>query len=163
MEDLDPDSDLFGCMTWGTQGLQLATRRTADGKDWDWTTAVTARVNLLADAIIAGILTDKTGKNYWNLDTGEFRLSGEAFKVDDQTVEDYVNGKIDNATAQIRLLTLQLTNDMCSVATEADGTGGDYSECYTDVMLLIGTTDITNSDKAQYTINPSSGRMAVGT
>ena len=156
VEDLDPDSPLYGCMTWGTQGLQLATRRTADGKDWDWTTAVTAR-GILADAIIAGILTDKTGKNYWNLDTGEFRLSGEAFKVDDQTVEDYVNGKIDNATAQIRLLTLQLTNDMCSVATEADGTGGDYSECYTDVMLLIGTTDITNSDKAQYTINPSSG------
>lgn len=156
VEDLDPDSDLFGCMTWGTQGLQLATRRTTDGKDWDWTTAVTAR-GILADAIIAGILTDKTGKNYWNLDTGEFRLSGEAFKVDDQTVEDYVNGKIDNATAQIRLLTLQLTNDMCSVATEADGTGGDYSKCYTDVMLLIGTTDITNSDKAQYTINPSSG------
>lgn len=156
VEDLDPDSDLFGCMTWGTQGLQLATKRTADGKDWDWTTAVTAR-GILADAIIAGILTDKTGKNYWNLDTGEFRLSGEAFKVDDQTVEDYVNGKIDNATAQIRLLTLQLTNDMCSVATEADGTGGDYSECYTDVMLLIGTTDITNSDKARYTINPSSG------
>lgn len=156
VEDLDPDSPLYGCMTWGTQGLQLATKRTADGKDWDWTTAVTAR-GILADAIIAGILTDKTGKNYWNLDTGEFRLSGEAFKVDDQTVEDYVNGKIDNATAQIRLLTLQLTNDMCSVATEADGTGGDYSECYTDVMLLIGTTDITNSDKAQYTINSSSG------
>lgn len=156
VEDLDPDSDLFGCMTWGTQGLQLATRRTADGKDWDWTTAITAQ-GIVANAIIAGILTDKTGKNYWNLDTGEFRLSGEAFKVDDQTVEDYVNGKIDNATAQIRLLTLQLTNDMCSVATEADGTGGDYSECYTDIILLIGTTDITNSDKAQYTINPSSG------
>lgn len=156
VEDLDPDSDLFGCMTWGTQGLQLATRRTTDGKDWDWTTAITAQ-GIIANAIIAGILTDKTGKNYWNLDTGEFRLSGEAFKVDDQTVEDYVNGKIDNATAQIRLLTLQLTNDMCSVATEADGTGGDYSKCYTDVMLLIGTTDITNSDKAQYTINPSSG------
>lgn len=156
VEDLDPDSDLFGCMTWGTQGLQLATRRTADGKDWDWTTAVTAR-GILADAIIAGILTDKTGKNYWNLDTGEFRLSADAFKVDDQTVEDYINGKIDNATAQIRLLTMQLSNDMCSVATEADGTGGDYSECYTEVMLLIGTTDITDSDKAQYTINPSSG------
>ena len=156
VEDLDPDSDLFGCMTWGTQGLQLATRRTADGKDWDWTTAVTAR-GILADAIIAGILTDKTGKNYWNLDTGEFRLSADAFKVDDQTVEDYINGKIDNATAQIRLLTMQLSNDMCSVATEADGTGGDYSECYTEVMLLIGTTDITDSDKAQYTINPSAG------
>lgn len=156
VEDLDPDSPLYGCMTWGTQGLQLATKRTADGRDWDWTTAATAQ-GIVADAIITGLLSDKTGRNYWNLDTGEFRLSADAFKVDDQTVEDYINGKIDNATAQIRLLTLQLTNDMCSVATEADGTGGDYSECYTDVMLLIGTTDITNSDKAQYTINPSSG------
>lgn len=156
VEDLDPDSPLYGCMTWGTQGLQLATKRTADGRDWDWTTAVTAR-GIVADAIITGLLSDKTGRNYWNLDTGEFRLSADAFKVDDQTVEDYINGKIDNATAQIRLLTMQLSNDMCSVATEADGTGGDYSECYTEVMLLIGTTDITNSDKAQYTINPSSG------
>lgn len=156
VEDLDPDSPLYGCMTWGTQGLQLATKRTADGRDWDWTTAVTAQ-GIVADAIITGLLSDKTGRNYWNLDTGEFRLSADAFKVDDQTVEDYINGKIDNATAQIRLLTMQLSNDMCSVATEADGTGGDYSECYTEVMLLIGTTDITDSDKAQYTINPSSG------
>lgn len=156
VEDLDPDSPLYGCMTWGTQGLQLATRRTADGKDWDWTTAVTAR-GIVADAIITGLLSDKTGRNYWNLDTGEFRLSADTFKVDDQTVEDYINGKIDNATAQIRLLTMQLSNDMCSVATEADGTGGDYSECYTEVMLLIGTTDITDSDKVQYTVNPSVG------
>lgn len=156
VEDLDPDSPLYGCMTWGTQGLQLATKRTADGRDWDWTTAVTAQ-GIVADAIITGLLSDKTGRNYWNLDTGEFRLSADAFKVDDQTVEDYINGKIDNATAQIRLLTMQLSNDMCSVATEADGTGGDYSECYTEVMLLIGTTDITDSDKAQYTVNPSSG------
>ena len=156
IEDLDPDSPLYGCMTWGTQGLQLATKRTADGRDWDWTTAVTAQ-GIVADAIITGLLSDKTGRNYWNLDTGEFRLSADAFKVDDQTVEDYINGKIDNATAQIRLLTMQLSNDMCSVATEADGTGGDYSECYTEVMLLIGTTDITDSDKAQYTVNPSAG------
>lgn len=156
VEDLDPDSPLYGCMTWGTQGLQLATKRTADGRDWDWTTAVTAQ-GIVADAIITGLLSDKTGRNYWNLDTGEFRLSADAFKVDDQTVEDYINGKIDNATAQIRLLTMQLSNDMCSVATEADGTGGDYSECYTEVMLLIGTTNITDSDKAQYTVNPSAG------
>lgn len=156
VEDLDPDSPLYGCMTWGTQGLQLATKRTADGRDWDWTTAATAQ-GIVADAIITGLLSDKTGRNYWNLDTGEFRLSADAFKVDDQTVEDYINGKIDNATAQIRLLTMQLSNDMCSVATEADGTGGDYSECYTEVMLLIGTTDITDSDKAQYTVNPSAG------
>lgn len=99
VEDLDPDSPLYGCMTWGTQGLQLAVRRTADGRDWDWTTAITAH-GIFAGAIIAGVLADKTGKNYWNLDTGEFRLSAEAFKVDDQTVEDYVNGKINGMTQE---------------------------------------------------------------
>lgn len=99
VEDLDPDSPLYGCMTWGTQGLQLAVRRTADGRDWDWTTAITAQ-GIIANAIIAGVLTDKTGKNYWNLDTGEFRLSAEAFKVNDQTVEDYVNGKINGMTQE---------------------------------------------------------------
>lgn len=99
VEDLDPDSPLYGCMTWGTQGLQLAVRRTADGRDWDWTTAITAQ-GIVANAIIAGILSDKTGRNFWNLDTGEFRLSAEAFKVDDQTVEDYVNGKINGMTQE---------------------------------------------------------------
>ena len=89
VEDLDPESQLYGCMVWGTQGLQISTTRTADGKDWDWTTAVTAN-GIIANAIIAGILSDKEGKNYWNLDTGEFRLSAEAFKIDDKTPKDFV-------------------------------------------------------------------------
>lgn len=73
VEDLDPESPLYGCMVWGTQGLQISTTRTADGKDWDWTTAVTAK-GIVANAIIAGILSSKEGKNYWNLDTGEFQI-----------------------------------------------------------------------------------------
>lgn len=89
VEDLDSESPLYGCMVWGTQGLQISTTRTADGKDWDWTTAVTAK-GIVANAIIAGILSDKEGKNYWNLDTGEFRLSAEAFKIDDKTPNDFV-------------------------------------------------------------------------
>lgn len=92
VEDLDPDSLLYGCMTWGTQGLQLAVRRTADGRDWDWTTAITAQ-GIVANAIIAGILSDKTGRNFWNLDTGEFRLSSDAFKLDGKPLvtEEYVD------------------------------------------------------------------------
>ena len=92
VEDLDPDSPLYGCMTWGTQGLQLAVRRTADGRDWDWTTAITAQ-GIVANAIIAGILSDKTGRNFWNLDTGEFRLSSDAFKLDGKPLvtEEYVD------------------------------------------------------------------------
>lgn len=156
VEDTDEESDLYGAMVWGTQGLQIATSRTADGKNWDWTTAVTAK-GIVASVIISGILTDKEGKNYWNLDTGEFRLSAEAFKVDDQTVQDYVDGQIDEKIAQIRTLTMQLSNEFTGVATDSNGSGGDYSDCYTDVSLYIGSTDITESDAVQWTVNPSAG------
>lgn len=156
VEDLDEESDLYGAMVWGTQGLQLSTTRTADGRGWDWTTAVTAK-GIVASVIVSGILTDKEGKNYWNLDTGEFRLSAEAFKVDDQTVQDYVDGQIDEKIARIRTLTMQLSNEFTGVATDSNGSGGDYSDCYTDVSLYIGSTDITESDAVRWTINPSEG------
>lgn len=156
IEDTDEESALYGAMVWGTQGLQLATSRTADGKNWDWTTAVTAK-GIVASVIVSGILTDKEGKNYWNLDTGEFRLSAEAFKVDDQTVQDYVDGQIDEKIAQIRTLTMQLSNEFTGVATDSNGSGGDYSDCYTDALLYIGSTDITESDAVQWTVNPSAG------
>ena len=156
VEDLDEESDLYGAMVWGTQGLQLSTTRTADGRGWDWTTAITAQ-GIVANTIITGILSDKTGKNYWNLDTGEFRLSAEAFKINDQTVQDYVDGEIDKKIAQIRTLTMQLSNEYTGVPTDATGSGGDYSDAYTDVTLYIGTTDITESDAVQWTTSPSAG------
>lgn len=77
VEELDDESPLYGCMVWGTQGIQISTTRTADGRDWDWTTAITAK-GIVANAIITGLLSDKTGNNYWDLDTGEFRLSPTA-------------------------------------------------------------------------------------
>ena len=156
VEDLDEESDLYGAMVWGTQGLQLSTTRTADGRGWDWTTAITAQ-GIVANAIITGILSDKTGKNYWNLDTGEFRLSAEAFQIDDQTVQDYVDGEIDEKIAQIRTLTMQLSNEFTGVPTNANGQGGDYSDAYTDVMLFIGTTDITDSAAVSWSVNPGAG------
>lgn len=74
-EDMNPDSPLYGAMCLGTQGFQIADKRTEDGRDWDWSTAFTAKGGY-ADVLIAGILADKTGKNFWNLDTGEMQLSG---------------------------------------------------------------------------------------
>lgn len=74
-EDTNPDSPLYGAMCLGTQGFQIADKRTEDGRDWDWGTAFTAKGGY-ADVLIAGILADKTGKNFWNLDTGEMQLSG---------------------------------------------------------------------------------------
>ena len=156
IEDTDEESDLYGAMVLGTQGLQISTTRTADGRGWDWTTAVTAK-GIVANTIITGILSDKEGKNYWNLDTGEFRLSADAFKVDDQTVKDYVDGEIDEKIAQMRTLTMQLSNEYTGVPTDSNGSGGDYSDAFTDVSLYIGTTDITESDAVQWTTSPSAG------
>ena len=74
-EDLDETSPLYGAMAMGTQGLEISKTRTADGRNWDWTTAMTAE-GIMAGTIIAGIISDKTGKSWWNLDTGEMQMTG---------------------------------------------------------------------------------------
>lgn len=87
-ENLDEFSALYGAMGLGTQGLMISKTRTADGREWDWTTAMTA-AGLIANVIIAGIIADQKGRNYWNLDTGEFALSATGFTVDGKPAEDY--------------------------------------------------------------------------
>lgn len=87
-ENLDETSTLYGAMALGTQGLMISKTRTADGREWDWTTAMTA-AGLIANVIIAGIIADQKGRNYWNLDTGEFALSATGFTVDGKPAEDY--------------------------------------------------------------------------
>lgn len=75
-EDLDEESELYGALAIGTQGIQISKERTTDGRDWNWTTAITAK-GMIADALITGLIADKAGKTYWNLDTGEMVLSPE--------------------------------------------------------------------------------------
>ena len=99
IEDLDQESELYGAMIFGTQGLQIAPKRTADGRDWEWSTAATAR-GIVADAIITGLLTDKTGKNYWNLDTGEFSLSAGTI-IGDKTVYQIIKAELDAYTGVV--------------------------------------------------------------
>lgn len=54
-EDLDPDSPTFGAMCLGTMGFQIAAKRTADGRDWDWKTFGTG-AGFFADFIVAGTM-----------------------------------------------------------------------------------------------------------
>lgn len=91
-EDTDPESETYGAMCLGTQGFQIADHLTEDGRDWDWSTAFTAKGGY-ADVIIAGILSDKLGKNYWNLDTGEFALASTA-TVGGETVKEIADGAV---------------------------------------------------------------------
>lgn len=79
-EDLDPNSTTFGALAIGTQGLQISRQRTSDGKDWEWTTALTSE-GLIANIIVAGILSDKEGKNSWNLNTGELTITDGAINI----------------------------------------------------------------------------------
>lgn len=102
-EDLDPESPLYGALAIGTQGLQISNTRTDDGRDWEWTTAFTANGGY-ADAIVAGILADKTGKNSWNLNTGEL-IIGKGTKLDGKSVDDIIEAatKAEQAIISVRV------------------------------------------------------------
>lgn len=77
-EDLDTKSPTFGALCIGTQGIQIAKKRTPDDSNWQWGTAIDFQ-SINADYVITGILTDKNGKFYLNLDTGEFRMKDGTF------------------------------------------------------------------------------------
>lgn len=77
-EDLDKSSPTFGALCIGTQGIQIAKERNATDTDWQWGTAIDFQ-SINADYMITGIITDKNGKFYLNLDTGELRMKDGNF------------------------------------------------------------------------------------
>ncbi len=68
IEDTDETSELYGAMEAGTQGLRISNEKDAEN-NWIWKTAMTA-AGIIADTIVAGLLTDKSGNNFWDLDQG---------------------------------------------------------------------------------------------
>lgn len=79
MEDLDPDSPTYGATCYGTSGLEFSDTRTEDGTDWKWGNAFGPK-GLIANAIITGILSDKSGSFYLNMDTGELVMNDGTFR-----------------------------------------------------------------------------------
>lgn len=73
-ENLDETSPMFGALAIGTQGILISRQRTSDNRGWEWTLAIDYS-GIIADTIVAGVLSDRQGKNYWNLDTGEFKIT----------------------------------------------------------------------------------------
>lgn len=86
-EDTNPESPTYGALSIGTAGIQIAHERTADGLDWQWGTAIDFQ-SIVADYIITGILTDKTGNFYLNLDTGELMMKDGTFQGAISTMKD---------------------------------------------------------------------------
>lgn len=78
-EDLDTESPTFGALCLGTQGIQISKQRNETDTDWVWGTAIDFE-SIVADYIITGILTDKNGNFYLNLDTGELVMNNGTFE-----------------------------------------------------------------------------------
>lgn len=77
-EDLDPDSPNFGALCIGTQGLDIAKERNETNTDWLWGTAINFN-SINADYIITGILTDRNGNFYLDMNTGDLRMKNGTF------------------------------------------------------------------------------------
>lgn len=176
-EDTDPSSPVYGAMAIGTQGFQIASRRTQDGRDWDWTTAFTAKGGY-ADTLIAGILSDRTGKSFWNLDTGEMQLTG--------VFRQFANNgykSVDIANNEIRFFDWNTNGNYVgsigAVKRKNDGRVGVEIWCDTGDVVWIGYDDGSGKDdnikpvfyfdsktpnKTPWVINTASGNIfpAVG-
>ena len=130
-EDLDESSPTYGALCIGTQGIQIAKERNAEGTDWKWGTAIDFQ-SVNADYIITGILTDRNGKFYFNLDTGELVMA-------DGTFAGTINGSaINGGTIQGTTITGTTINggtiNGTSINTDQDLTVGNniYLGTYTD-------------------------------
>ena len=90
-------------------GFRIADSLAGDG-GWDWRTFGTGSGfvadyivagNLRADLITTGTISDRAGSNYWDLDSGEFRLAATA-TVGGQTVGDIAQGAADGALSDAK-------------------------------------------------------------
>ena len=86
-EDTDESSPTYGALCIGTQGIQISKERNETDTDWEWGTAIDFQ-SIVADYIITGILTDKTGNFYLNLDTGELMMKDGTFQGTISTLKD---------------------------------------------------------------------------
>ena len=73
-ECLDETSDLYGAIMWGTGGIYLSTQRTEDGKDWDWTTAITSK-GINAEILMGDYIVSKNGRTKLDLNTGNWTIN----------------------------------------------------------------------------------------
>ncbi|MCU6763517.1 Phage-related protein [uncultured Roseburia sp.] len=99
-ENLDDSNSLYGALALGTQGLMISKRRTADGRSWDWTTAITA-AGMIATYIVAGVLSDQKGLNYWNLDTGELRVVATEFSLAGKTIDQIAGEQVNDFASSV--------------------------------------------------------------
>lgn len=85
-ENLDETSPMFGALAIGTQGILISRQRTSDNRGWEWTLAIDYS-GIIADTIVAGVLSDRQGKNYWDLEKGVFKLTDGEININASSLD----------------------------------------------------------------------------
>lgn len=133
IEDLDPESPMYGAMVFGTQGFQIATQRTADGTDWDWKTFGTAK-GFVADYLIGGILASQN-----------YQEGVQGFKMNLNTGEaDIPSLEIDTSHLQVQITELQ--GDVGGLQTSMTEVQGDITDINDDIGNLQADVDGVQND-----------------
>jgi len=133
IEDLDPNSPMYGAMVFGTQGFQIATARTADGTDWDWKTFGTAK-GFVADYLIGGILASQN-----------YQEGVQGFKMNLNTGEaDIPSLEIDTSHLQVQITELQ--GDVGGLQTSMTEVQGDITDINGDIGNLQADVDGVQND-----------------
>lgn len=99
---------------------------------------------LNADYIKTGLLAGPDGLNgnYWNLATGEFRLSASTSIVDGNnvtTMEDYIKGKAGETS-----LSISLSKEVQIINVDSEGNYPDDLEISTDITVMYGSKNVTH-------------------
>ena len=110
-----------------------------------------------ADYINAGtlIVRDKSGNAIFeaDMDTGSVTLDGSYVTIGGKPLDEKIED-VENMAALARNMTMQLTNDYQSIATDADGNiTGTFPTVTTTAQVMYGTNDVTND--CTYTITKS--------
>ncbi len=156
-EDLVPGSPTYGAMCIGTMGFQVASHRTADGREWDWRTFGTGQ-GFFADLIVAGtMLGDRIKGGTIGIGGTD---TGRDGKIEVKDAKDNLIGKwdingIDILKGLIRGGKIQSTNYI-------DGNQGTLIDLEKSEIVVYGTASIDGRDDKYKIIINDSGITAVG-
>ena len=124
--------------------------------DGDTIVRILTAVGLNADWINTGAITvkDKSGNIIFqvDMDTKKVIISGDNVVIGDSYLPDKLT-KMDNNIASAKNMTFQLSNDMQTITSDADGNIPVFPTVTTTAKVMYGSSDITND--CSYTITKS--------
>nr|DAD90687.1 MAG TPA: tail protein [Siphoviridae sp. ctfDm7] len=124
--------------------------------DGDTIVRILTAVGLNADWINTGAITvkDKSGNIIFqvDMDTKKVIISGDNVVIGGSSLLDKLT-KMDNNIASAKNMTFQLSNDMQTITSDADGNIPVFPTVATTAKVMYGSSDITND--CSYTITKS--------